>query len=103
MTTDKELTSDQEQMWAKLKGITFADALKMVTSDAYVSVSGDAWYRDYFADWNSANDIEDYDFEDLSKDPHFVRLNNKQLWVDVEQWYDAWKKEYEKCQSVTTK
>jgi hypothetical protein len=96
MTTEKELTSDQEQMWAKLKGITFAEALSMLTSDAYVDVSGDDWYREYFFDWHSANNIEDYDWVDNAKLPHFARLNNKQLWADVEQWHAAWKKEYEK-------
>ena len=96
MTTDKALTSEQELMWQKLKGVTFAEALNMLTSDSYVDVSGDDWYQEYFFDWHSANDIEDYDFEDLSKDPHFVRLDNKQLWADVEQWHAAWKKECEK-------
>ena len=97
MTTEKKLTSEQWRMWQVLKGITFADALSMVTSDAYVEVSGDGWYIAYLADWLLYHDSSACNFEDLSKDPHFVRLNNKQLWVDVEQWYDAWKKEYEKC------
>ena len=81
------------QIQESTQGLSFVEALSMVTSDAYVDVSRDDWYREYFMDWCDSNDSYDNDFDDLAEDPHFASLDNKQLWADVEQWHGAWAKE----------